>query len=291
MNCISIRQPWAWAILFLGKPVENRDWQRKNRGRTLIHTGKKFDKQGAEWIENTFKVHVPTDLPTGGIVGSVNIVNCVDRFRSKWFFGKFGYVLKDPVPLPFVPCNGSLGFYNVDYIYPLRNPLSEGLMGTQRRTWSGQHEEHAWHWNRETYQLLGNIIYLLSTGLAESRTKAYHAYIDLKGWFFEHEFEEYITKLDKWRVSEGAEPIRDMIKEVYREMQPATSWKALNGTQYSDIMPLLNELVPEKDQQPNGKLSTVIIEKPPVVQPVVLPEKVVKPSKKIIIEQLQLELF
>lgn len=292
MNCISIQQPWPWAILFLGKPVENRDWMTKFRGRTLIHAGQKFDKYGAEWIEDTFNVYVPTDLPRGGIVGSINIVNCVDRFNSKWFFGKYGYLLKDPVPLPFEQSKGRLGFYNVDFIYPLRDPHSKGLL--MSRTWSGQCEEHAWHWNDVTYKKLGDIVFLIYTGVSENRTKAYYLYIQLKGWFIPHEFETFMDKLDKLRKDAGVKPLRDIITEIYREMLPVSNWKAKDGIQYSDIMPPLNDLVPVEKQKPNGELSTIpsttVPVAAPVIQTVTQPAQVIKP-KTLEVEQLALELF
>ena len=41
MKALSIRQPWAWAILHAGKRVENRDWQGCHyRGPLLIHASK-----------------------------------------------------------------------------------------------------------------------------------------------------------------------------------------------------------------------------------------------------------
>lgn len=29
---LSVRQPWAWAIIFAGKDIENRSWQAVNHG-------------------------------------------------------------------------------------------------------------------------------------------------------------------------------------------------------------------------------------------------------------------
>ena len=52
-------------------------------------------------------------IPRGGIVGSVEIVDCVSASASPWFGGEFGFVLRDPQPLPFTPFKGSLGFFNV----------------------------------------------------------------------------------------------------------------------------------------------------------------------------------
>ena len=32
MKALSIRQPWAWAIINAGKDIENRQWPTKFRG-------------------------------------------------------------------------------------------------------------------------------------------------------------------------------------------------------------------------------------------------------------------
>jgi ASCH domain len=40
---LTIRQPWAWAIIYGGKDVENRSWLTKHRGPLLIHAGSAFD--------------------------------------------------------------------------------------------------------------------------------------------------------------------------------------------------------------------------------------------------------
>ena len=37
MKCLSILQPWAWAIIHGGKDVENRTWRTAYRGPLLIH--------------------------------------------------------------------------------------------------------------------------------------------------------------------------------------------------------------------------------------------------------------
>jgi len=37
---LSIRQPWAWAIVHAGKDIENRNWPTRFRGRFLIHAAK-----------------------------------------------------------------------------------------------------------------------------------------------------------------------------------------------------------------------------------------------------------
>jgi len=116
MKALSIQQPWAWAILYAGKDIENRSWWTGVRERILIHAGKKIDKEGWEWIEGRFGLTIPRDIPTGGIVGSVELTHCVKYDQSPWFFGPFGFTLKDPMVLNFRPMRGQLGFFQVEGI-------------------------------------------------------------------------------------------------------------------------------------------------------------------------------
>ena len=116
MKALSIRQPWAWHILNSGKDIENRDWPTGFRGRVLIHASKGMtraeyeDGQDPLWARGGPTIE---RLERGGIVGSVEIVDCVAVSDSPWFFGRFGFVLRDPKPLPFVPWKGQLGFFDV----------------------------------------------------------------------------------------------------------------------------------------------------------------------------------
>ncbi len=50
-------------------------------------------------------------LPRGGVVGLARIVDCVTEMDSRWFFGRYGFVLRDAMPLPLIPCRGQLGFF------------------------------------------------------------------------------------------------------------------------------------------------------------------------------------
>lgn len=132
MMALSIRQPWASLILKAGKDIENRCWPTKLRGRILIHAAKGMTRNEHEdAIEFAVRamrarprVGVKTttlrelgfafeDLPRGGIVGSVEIADCVSASASPWFVGEYGFVLRDPKPLPFTPWKGQLGFFDV----------------------------------------------------------------------------------------------------------------------------------------------------------------------------------
>lgn len=122
-KALSILQPWAWCIVQGHKPVENRTWQTKVRGWIGIHAGKGFDRDGYDWIKDTFdSLSLPavSDFERGGIVGRARLVDCVDRNHdvrvSWWFFGPYGFLLDDAEPLPFWPCRGKLGFFRPDPI-------------------------------------------------------------------------------------------------------------------------------------------------------------------------------
>lgn len=125
---ISIRQPWAWLILHAGKDIENRSWPTRLRGRVLIHAAKGMTRAEYEDALMTAKMVSCTrpfpegtmlpafnELPRGGIVGSVEIVDCVSDSISPWFFGSYGFVLRAPEPLPFRPLKGELGFFRVPH--------------------------------------------------------------------------------------------------------------------------------------------------------------------------------
>lgn len=148
MLALSIRQPWASLILVAGKDIENRSWSTRRRGRILVHAA-----QGMTREEHEDAIHFAvgairtrrheargpqttlralgfaiTDLKRGGIVGSVEIVDCVDHSDSPWFVGRYGLVLRDPQPLPFTPWRGRLGFFEV----PLSLDALQAGEGKQR---------------------------------------------------------------------------------------------------------------------------------------------------------------
>ena len=110
LRAISIRQPWAHAILHLGKNVENRPMRTHSRGRILIQASLKVEREEALRLRLD-----PDELPTGAIVGSVEIVDCVRNLKSRWADrGSWHWLLKNPrvlkTPIPF---KGKLGFMRV----------------------------------------------------------------------------------------------------------------------------------------------------------------------------------
>lgn len=124
MLALSIRQPWAWLIVHGGKDIENRDWKTNVRGRVLVHAAKGMthDEWESAWIHAHGTGASPKamaagltreNIERGGIIGSVEIVDCVTDSASHWFFGRYGFVLRNPQVLPFTPWKGQLGFFDV----------------------------------------------------------------------------------------------------------------------------------------------------------------------------------
>uniref|UniRef100_I2Q077 ASCH domain-containing protein n=1 Tax=Desulfovibrio sp. U5L TaxID=596152 RepID=I2Q077_9BACT len=135
MPCLSIRQPWAWAILCAGKDVENRSWSTKYRGPILIHAGKAFrlddvrdDFDQMECAMMATGTELPDKLPiadlhaqTGGIVGMATVVDCVRGHASPWAIpGEWHWVLTDARPLPFHACKGRLGIFKIEYPHEIQ---------------------------------------------------------------------------------------------------------------------------------------------------------------------------
>lgn len=123
MKALSVRQPWAWAIVEGYKPVENRsrDIVGAYRGPVLIHAGRE-DAGPESWHAVRALLaddgHDPDDLPEtlplGGIVGRAEIADVVGYHRSAWFQGPVGIVLANAEPLKLIAWPGQLGLFDID---------------------------------------------------------------------------------------------------------------------------------------------------------------------------------
>lgn len=144
MKALSLRQPWAAAVLHLGKVVENRRWNTRFRGEFLIHAAKAMTRAELEdafefcedvlGVARTFEIgEAFKDLPLGAIVGRARLVDVVpprpeympegleqhypEALRAggwRWHMREqYGFVLADVRATPLVACRGALGFFEV----------------------------------------------------------------------------------------------------------------------------------------------------------------------------------
>lgn len=127
-SALSVRQPWAWAIIHAGKDIENRGWALRGRhpspnaiaartvGRIAIHAASGMTRDeyadAADFMHRLgISVPAPHELVRGAVIGSVEVVDVVEASTSKWFFGPTGLVLQSPVAGDPVACRGQLGFF------------------------------------------------------------------------------------------------------------------------------------------------------------------------------------
>ena len=120
---------------------ETRHWRCSHRGWLLVHAAKHFEKNFALdhplslILDDEFGTHWTTDLPTGALIGMVNIVDCVptrtpfgdaaanddDRVCGDFSAGRFawkrdGFRLFDQ-PIPY---RGAQGIFSVpDNLIPI----------------------------------------------------------------------------------------------------------------------------------------------------------------------------
>lgn len=139
-TAISVRQPWAWALLHAGKDVENRTSRIARPGWHYLHAsqhnnGQEYHRDiGAidrivertnprQHLEPSFGFQEPlsllevprlpgqTEVERGGIIGAIRIATWTATSNSPWFFGPLAATIDHALPLAFIPCLGSLGAF------------------------------------------------------------------------------------------------------------------------------------------------------------------------------------
>ena len=121
MKAISIKPHWAWLIVNGHKDIENRTWRTHHRGKVLIHASShKITKAEYEDFVECCKAAKIKNYPaigefkTSGIIGSVEISDCVEKSKSFWFnSGGFGFVLANAKKLSFKAMKGKLNIWAV----------------------------------------------------------------------------------------------------------------------------------------------------------------------------------
>lgn len=118
MIALTVRQPWAWALVTGRKDVENRSWYTEHRGLLWIHASTKpADPNAIAWIRARFPhISVPNHYATGALVGNVTLTDCAVRSESVWYVQPNyawlvtdGFALRAPVPM-----RGKQGLWAID---------------------------------------------------------------------------------------------------------------------------------------------------------------------------------
>lgn len=132
-RALSVRQPWAWAIIHAGKDIENRGhvaiWKGGMRpARIAIHASKGMTRDeyvsAYDFMRSIHVVCPPAGaLIRGAIIGSVEVVDIVTNHPSAWFFGPRGLVLRNPEACEPRPCSGALGYFDWKESGEIEQPL------------------------------------------------------------------------------------------------------------------------------------------------------------------------
>ena len=120
MKALSIKQPWVYAILYLGKNIENRSWNTNFRGEFLIHAPLTFDLQGYDFLLKNYG-NIPKnieDFKRGGILGKIQLIDVLKPENNNinmWSEpNKYGFVLKNPRLFNFIEYKGELKFFDIN---------------------------------------------------------------------------------------------------------------------------------------------------------------------------------
>lgn len=118
---LSVRQPWAWAIVNGFKDVENRSTVALTKGGfdprpIAIHAAIGMTRgeyeDGAEFMARLgVACPHPSDLARGAVVGGATVTAIVAASASPWFLGPRGLVLQDAFAVDPIPAIGSLGYF------------------------------------------------------------------------------------------------------------------------------------------------------------------------------------
>jgi len=126
MRALTVRQPWAWAITYGGKDVENRCWSTTHRGLLAIHAASRWDEDGARDRRVVDAAHRERQLLSnpewftlGAVIAVADLTSiCAggDRCRcSRWAVpGQEHWHLVGVRPLDEpVPCKGRLSLWDL----------------------------------------------------------------------------------------------------------------------------------------------------------------------------------
>jgi len=132
MKVLSVKQPWAYLLVSGIKDIENRPRRTHFRGHILIHASAKpvgnlkndstfshvVNESQLNYLKSIdFKNWFMEDFAFGAIIGSVEIVDCVENHPSIWAAeGQYHYVIANPIlfDTPMTGIKGQLGLWNYD---------------------------------------------------------------------------------------------------------------------------------------------------------------------------------
>lgn len=118
---LSVRQPWAWAILHGGKIIENRSLGAIRSGHMTpgvicLHAASGMTE--AEYRYGLWRLQEhgvtcprPDALMRGAVIGTVEVTDIITQSDSEWFGGQAGLALAHATAIAPIPARGALGYF------------------------------------------------------------------------------------------------------------------------------------------------------------------------------------
>ena len=121
MKALTLRQPWAHAVIHGGKDIENRCWTTRYRGPLAIHTSKgmtaaEYDAAYLFCAARGLTLPPRAALTFGAIIGTVELRDCLpdDPARTWGMPGQYHWMLANARPCVPVVVRGQLSIWDVD---------------------------------------------------------------------------------------------------------------------------------------------------------------------------------
>lgn len=127
-QAITLRQPWAWAVMHAGKDLENRKQKLCRPGWYFLHAGLggelgEYEKArefiwDAAWSRTTKEDETPQippmfdEVQRGGVVAAVKFGEWITESESPWFVGPKAIKIEAVVPLKFQAGRGMQGVFS-----------------------------------------------------------------------------------------------------------------------------------------------------------------------------------
>lgn len=115
MKALTVRQPWAWAIVHAGKRIENRTRRTNFRGRFYIHAGLAQTNWRLDLDVESRTAERYGFLFYGALIATAELVDCVysEKLVAPWGEpGAWHWILDSVKPLKrVIPARGQLGLW------------------------------------------------------------------------------------------------------------------------------------------------------------------------------------
>jgi hypothetical protein len=116
MKALSVRQPWAWAIVHGIKTVENRSRPTRHRGPLVIHASRSRRSLAGDYSDLLPGLPPVEELAFGALVGVVEVVDCVPVTEVEgdpFAVGPWCWLLRQARGIRPVPFKGQVALFDV----------------------------------------------------------------------------------------------------------------------------------------------------------------------------------